>query len=179
MTPWLNWTQMAADQQMLQCGLELNVDKIIDAIIGQSFVNPENVTTNCTNSPLYPMGSLQSFSAFNAPQTMPFAPDPMNWSAYDPPTGDGPRLDQQPTYCQPAVHQPIQLDRMLDENGVNIDWNKLPPTREGRQDLKHPTPSDWEQWRPRITARYKHGTARMILKDMNFEGLYVTYVQCL
>ena len=169
---------MAADPNMLQCGLELNVDKTMDEIIAQNFVEPENALTHCTNSSLYPMGSLQTFSAFNIPQTMPYLPDLTNWNTYGPPTEYIPRLDQQPAYSQAKAHQLIQQARTLDENGGHVDWNKPPPTREIRQDLKHPSPSDWEQWRPIITAQYKHGTARMILKQMSSEGLYVTYVWC-
>lgn len=41
---------------------------------------------------------------------------------------------------------------------------------------RDPTPLDWEQWAPTIAARYKSVPARVLIGEMNAEGLHVTYV---
>ena len=41
---------------------------------------------------------------------------------------------------------------------------------------RHPTPLDWERWAPTIAARYKSVPARVLIGEMNAEGLHVTYV---
>lgn len=44
-----------------------------------------------------------------------------------------------------------------------------------QESLKHPSPADWETWKPEIIHAYKHGTARMILEELCKER-HVTYV---
>jgi hypothetical protein len=39
---------------------------------------------------------------------------------------------------------------------------------------RHPTPADWQRWRPMIAARYKNVTARMMILEMEAEQLHVT-----
>ena len=41
---------------------------------------------------------------------------------------------------------------------------------------RDPTPLDWERWKPTIAARYRGVPARVLIGEMNAEGLQVTYV---
>ena len=41
---------------------------------------------------------------------------------------------------------------------------------------RDPTPLDWERWKPTIAARYKSIPARVLIGEMNAEGLHVKYV---
>lgn len=41
---------------------------------------------------------------------------------------------------------------------------------------RNPTPIDWKRWAPIIAARYKSVPARVLVSEMNAEGLQVTYV---
>jgi hypothetical protein len=45
-----------------------------------------------------------------------------------------------------------------------------------REAHQHPTTVDWERWKPIIEARYKIVTARVLIGEMNADGLLVTYV---
>ncbi|GAB7324850.1 hypothetical protein MBLNU13_g08679t1 [Cladosporium sp. NU13] len=42
------------------------------------------------------------------------------------------------------------------------------------RECRHPTPADWERWAPTISARYKRGPARLLIQEMNANGLLVT-----
>lgn len=37
-----------------------------------------------------------------------------------------------------------------------------------------PTPLDWQRWAPTIAARYKSVPARVLVSEMNADGLHVT-----
>lgn len=41
---------------------------------------------------------------------------------------------------------------------------------------RDPTPLDWKRWAPTIAARYKSEPARVLIGEMNAQGLHVTYV---
>ena len=41
---------------------------------------------------------------------------------------------------------------------------------------RDPIPLDWEQWKQTIAARYRGGTAQVLVDEMNASGLRVTYV---
>jgi hypothetical protein len=41
---------------------------------------------------------------------------------------------------------------------------------------RQPTSLDWQRWAPTIKARYKSEPARVLIGEMNAEGLHVTYV---
>lgn len=41
---------------------------------------------------------------------------------------------------------------------------------------RDPAPLDWKRWAPTIALRYKSEPARVLIGEMNAEGLYVTYV---
>lgn len=38
------------------------------------------------------------------------------------------------------------------------------------------TPDDWKRWKPRVTARYRSVPARVLIAEMEADGLHVTYV---
>ena len=44
------------------------------------------------------------------------------------------------------------------------------------QSLRPPEQEDWQRWQPRIVARYKNTPARVFIKEMEAEGLRITYV---
>ena len=41
---------------------------------------------------------------------------------------------------------------------------------------RHPTSDDWKRWEPRVLARYKGVPARVLIAEMEADGLHVTYV---
>jgi len=43
-------------------------------------------------------------------------------------------------------------------------------------DLRPPNAEDWHKWKPSIMARYKAIPARLFIREMEVEGLRVTWV---
>lgn len=41
---------------------------------------------------------------------------------------------------------------------------------------REPTSLDWKRWAPTIALRYRSEPARVLIGEMNAEGLHVTYV---
>ena len=44
-------------------------------------------------------------------------------------------------------------------------------------DLRSPDAEDWQRWKPSVMARYRAIPARLFIREMEAEGLRVTYVQ--
>jgi hypothetical protein len=164
--------QMATDPQFGHFGLHAGVDHLMHDTLPHNSMNSLNASTHdyMSWSPSAASTLQSTILGFSSAMN---AYDFMTWNIETPPL-QYPTSNRPTMYTRSAAHQPAEQGRIVEEGEMMLDPKEVSSASNLCQELRHPTPLDWARWKPIITAKYKNGTALMILKELEAEGFRVT-----